>query len=172
MINPEGAEKEQRPTSADAGVAKKTIAFVLLEINAAYKKKRGGEVRNPDFAQRPERAEFVDTEESDTHDQNDYAEFVEPVCAESFFNRGYGFHALLKSRPRRRDAICRERRWRGDASGRGRNLRWHLRVRRGNALRRRLGRGRWRSGLQWSSRCRRFCFGWRLRGCGYRRLRL
>src|SRR2546430_7451524 len=121
MINPEGAEKEQRPTSADAGAAKKTIAFVLLEINAAYKKKRGCEVRNPDFAQRSKRAEFVDTEESDTHHENDDAEFIEPVCAESLFNRGYGFHALLKSRPRRRDAICRERREWGEEGGGGGN---------------------------------------------------
>ena len=52
MINPEGAEEEQRPPSADAGAAKKTIAFVLLEINAAHKKKRGGEVRDPNFAER------------------------------------------------------------------------------------------------------------------------
>src|SRR5256886_15709401 len=147
MINPEGAEKEQRPTSADAGVAKKTIAFVLLEINAAYKKKRGGEVRNPDFAQRPERAEFVDTEESDTHDQNDYAEFVEPVCAESFFNRGYGFHALLKSRPRRRDAICRERRWGGGAGGGGGEVGWGLGGRGGELRGGRGGGGGWRGGV-------------------------
>ncbi len=98
-MNRVGAEKEQRPAASYAGTAKEAIAFVLFQIYATYKEKSGGEVGNTYFAERAKGAKFVNAEESDAHDQNDDAEFVEPVRAQSFFNRRNGFHALLESRP-------------------------------------------------------------------------
>src|SRR5437879_4108215 len=143
MINRVSAEKEQCPATADAGAAEETIAFVLFQIDATYKEKRGGEVRDADFAEPAKSAEFVDAEESDTHDKNDDTEFVEPVCAEGFFDRRNRLHALLKSRLGCRRAIGRDWRWRGDARGHaGRNLRRCPRRGHGNARRRRLQIGR------------------------------
>ena len=124
VIDPKRAEEEQRPSAADAGAAEQAIAFVLFQINATHKEKRGGEVRDTDFAERAKSAELVDAEKSDAYHENDDAEFVEPVCAEGFFDRRDGFHALLGSRPRSKQAIRRDGRWRGDARRRGgRNLR-------------------------------------------------
>ena len=62
MINRESTEKEQRPATADAGAAEEAIAFVLFQKYSTHKKKRGGEVRNADFAERAKSAEFVDAE--------------------------------------------------------------------------------------------------------------
>ena len=62
MINRVGAEKEQRPAAADAGAAEEAIAFVLFQIDATYKEKSGGEVRDADFAELAKSAELVDAE--------------------------------------------------------------------------------------------------------------
>jgi hypothetical protein len=62
VIDPKRAEEEQRPATADAGAAEEAIAFVLFQIDAAYQEKSGGQVRNADFAERAEGAEFVDAE--------------------------------------------------------------------------------------------------------------
>ncbi len=42
VVNPEGAKEEQRPPATNTGAAEQAIPFVLLDINAAHKKKRGG----------------------------------------------------------------------------------------------------------------------------------
>src|SRR6266550_8386218 len=151
MINRVGAEKEQCPATADAGAAEETIAFVLFQIDATYKEKRGGEVRDADFAEPAKSAEFVDAEESDTHDKNDDTEFVEPVCAEGFFDRRNRLHALLKSRLGCRRAIGCDWRGRGDARGHaGRDLRQCARRGRGNARRRRLARRASAARVRWA----------------------
>src|SRR6267143_5635004 len=100
VINRVGAEKEQRPAAADAGAAEEAIAFVLFQKYSTHKEKGGGEVRDADFAERAKSTEFVDAEQGDTHDENNDAKFVEPVCAEGFFDRRDGLHALLESRLR------------------------------------------------------------------------
>ena len=112
VIQPECAEKEQRPAAADAGTAKQAIAFVLFKINSPNKEKRPGKVRDANLAKRSKSAELVDPEQSDAYDENDDPEFVEPVRAQGFFDCGDGFHALLESGLRRCHTVGGEWRWR------------------------------------------------------------
>src|SRR5262249_1962556 len=88
------------------------------------------EVGDSGFAERAQRSQFMNAKKSDSDDENDNSEFVEPVGAEGFLDGGDGFQTLLQRglRNGRRIFGSRnlERRGRPGGGNSRKASRWHF----------------------------------------------
>src|SRR4029453_5619406 len=115
----------------------------LLEGEAARQHADRGQDGDRGLSRRPHCAEFVDSEERDADDENDNAEFVEPVSADGFLKRRNLPDFLNKRSPRSRIAQRHRARCGYPGGARLENWRWRVKFWLDDG---RLYRRRWRDG--------------------------
>jgi hypothetical protein len=90
VIDREADEEGECPPAADGGTGEDAVVGTALEEKAAAEESEAQCESDGALTGRAEGAKLVAEEEGETDDQRDDAEFVEPVLAETLFERDGG----------------------------------------------------------------------------------
>src|SRR5215471_15077613 len=97
MVQRVRGEEQQGPSAANQGAAENAVALPPFKKHASRQKRQRDEERQSNLACRPQLAKLIDSKQRKSQHKDRDAKLVQPIRAQSLFQRKYRLHSLLSS---------------------------------------------------------------------------